>query len=101
MIAVPGTRKVRTANATAVSAQNRTRAALDRLADKLRAAGYRVTPPRDAAINSSYASREVAELNPDPRETRMMIEYLCGYDPVAAIGAVRAIRTHYRPTEQE
>lgn len=88
----------RTAAATAAAAVKRRNAAMQRRADMLRAAGWRVTAPRGTAPNEFTARDAVTELAPDADELMMMIRFLCGRDPYAVMAAVAAIRTHYRPT---
>jgi hypothetical protein len=86
----------RTAAASAVSAANRTAAARTRLADKLRAAGWTCTPPKDERPTSTQANDALTDLKPNQTELIALLGWIAGSHPEAVITAVNGIRTHFR-----
>lgn len=86
----------RTAAAAAASAASRTAAARVRLADKLRAAGWTCTPPRNERPTSADASDALTDLKPNQTELIALLGWIAGSHPEAVVTAVAGIRTHFR-----
>jgi hypothetical protein len=85
-----------TSAASAASAAKRRADANLRMADKLKAAGWRCYEPRDTRPTDEMARGAVAQLNPTADEMSAMLRFLAGHDPRAVIRACEAITTFYR-----
>jgi hypothetical protein len=85
-----------TSAASAASAAKRRADANVRMADKLKAEGWRCYEPRGTRPTDEQARAAVRTLQPTPDEMAAMLRFIAGHDPRAVIRACEAITTFYR-----